>query len=995
MAALARQPARSPSPETIEVIGERRLMGRRVATVIGRRHHLQVLTALVDTAENFGSSLLLRGDTGAGKTTLVETARRVWTRQGARVLTVDTAQPSQPLTLDLVIESLRDQLDHVTDPEFAERVAAAARMRDRLRHSTEPQLLALVHTISVALSRLVAIQRTVLVVDDAHRVSSVTRPAFALLLQNARAAGCAVVVTTGLRSAGCSFLHQLVATADDILDVEPLDGEDAHQLLARALPVDQVAVDPGLEGALRTALGGLYGNPGTVLTTVRSLAEGGRLRMIDDHLCLVRPEETIRLDEDHELTTRVRAAGADAEALAATAATVPGLRVDDLPVISEVIGTDLDSAGHALDRLVGDGVLRLDAAGRLAFPVPALAATLRWRGGPEAARERHRSFAEVLRRRSRRGIAVDRARLADHVAAAGPALPWPDAADLLVTEADSRRNSQPLSAMTWYAAALRRLTATDPRWWHVFRWVTRLQFGLGHYDAVSSTTRAALPLLRGLVGASTGSGDRVARPGASGGADDLFDISIRWLFAAMQQQRVDDVDEVLSLLEEVWGDTSWGPRIARSCALMLRGRLQAAVEVERRALRTSGELAGDHGTGELVITGLEAMALTTALAGDRRSFEWAWGRLREDRGADGQDVPTRDHLRDSALLVDYTTAFGLVLGDRYAPPVDGPLPGYQLLLSHYWSGEWDAALSLARSLEAAADGEDTPPLHLVRVFAAEMCSERGEFDRAWAWLERIPATTVCGHYLAWVRCGLLHRTGDTVAADVVGWQNYHRHRRAGYLALAPLLTRLTDQASRQGDEDGARRGLAELERLDDEVGSPGSRQSVLLMRGLVEGDVAALDEGLRMARARGDQPSVARALLIKAGAAPDQRRWLREFHQVCERLHGDGGRGHLVELMRGMGLSPVRVRARRPDFSDLELRIIDLVSDGRTNRQIAVTVGVSEKTVESRLTRLFSRTGCRSRTELAAARIEGRLSGGPDPRTDHPSTPRLGEAVPT
>ncbi|WP_162182687.1 ATP-binding protein, partial [Actinoalloteichus caeruleus] len=179
--------------------------------MIGRRHHLQVLTALVDTAENFGSSLLLRGDTGAGKTTLVETARRVWTRQGARVLTVDTAQPSQPLTLDLVIESLRDQLDHVTDPEFAERVAAAARMRDRLRHSTEPQLLALVHTISVALSRLVAIQRTVLVVDDAHRVSSVTRPAFALLLQNARAAGCAVVVTTGLRSAGCSFLHQLVA----------------------------------------------------------------------------------------------------------------------------------------------------------------------------------------------------------------------------------------------------------------------------------------------------------------------------------------------------------------------------------------------------------------------------------------------------------------------------------------------------------------------------------------------------------------------------------------------------------------------------------------------------------------------------------------------------------------------------------------------------------------------------------------------------------------
>jgi DNA-binding NarL/FixJ family response regulator len=34
---------------------------------------------------------------------------------------------------------------------------------------------------------------------------------------------------------------------------------------------------------------------------------------------------------------------------------------------------------------------------------------------------------------------------------------------------------------------------------------------------------------------------------------------------------------------------------------------------------------------------------------------------------------------------------------------------------------------------------------------------------------------------------------------------------------------------------------------------------------------------------------------------------------------------------------------------------------------------VSEKTVENRLTRLFARTGCRSRVELATASLEGRL----------------------
>ena len=57
------------------------------------------------------------------------------------------------------------------------------------------------------------------------------------------------------------------------------------------------------------------------------------------------------------------------------------------------------------------------------------------------------------------------------------------------------------------------------------------------------------------------------------------------------------------------------------------------------------------------------------------------------------------------------------------------------------------------------------------------------------------------------------------------------------------------------------------------------------------------------------------------------------------------------------------------------MRIIDLVSGGHTNRRIATAVGVSEKTVESHLTRLLARTGCRSRVELAAARLEGRLTG--------------------
>ena len=49
-----------------------------------------------------------------------------------------------------------------------------------------------------------------------------------------------------------------------------------------------------------------------------------------------------------------------------------------------------------------------------------------------------------------------------------------------------------------------------------------------------------------------------------------------------------------------------------------------------------------------------------------------------------------------------------------------------------------------------------------------------------------------------------------------------------------------------------------------------------------------------------------------------------------------------------------------------------------TNRQIASSVRISEKTVENYLTKLFARTGCRSRLDLAAASLEGRLVASED-----------------
>jgi DNA-binding NarL/FixJ family response regulator len=68
-------------------------------------------------------------------------------------------------------------------------------------------------------------------------------------------------------------------------------------------------------------------------------------------------------------------------------------------------------------------------------------------------------------------------------------------------------------------------------------------------------------------------------------------------------------------------------------------------------------------------------------------------------------------------------------------------------------------------------------------------------------------------------------------------------------------------------------------------------------------------------------------------------------------------------VFRAVDLELLRSAPRRP--SDRELAVIAGVATGATNAELARLLGVSEKTVESHLHRLFDRYGALSRTELA------------------------------
>jgi DNA-binding NarL/FixJ family response regulator len=106
------------------------------------------------------------------------------------------------------------------------------------------------------------------------------------------------------------------------------------------------------------------------------------------------------------------------------------------------------------------------------------------------------------------------------------------------------------------------------------------------------------------------------------------------------------------------------------------------------------------------------------------------------------------------------------------------------------------------------------------------------------------------------------------------------------------------------------------------------------------------------------------ALKLRDAAARELRRLGARVPAAVERAAGPGGLDALTPRER---------------------EIAGFVAAGHTNRQIAATLFLSEKTVENHLSRLFAKVGVRSRVELAALTLSPSTTAAPAaPRTRQP-----------
>ncbi len=363
--------------------------------------------------------------------------------------------------------------------------------------------------------------------------------------------------------------------------------------------------------------------------------------------------------------------------------------------------------------------------------------------------------------------------------------------------------------------------------------------------------------------------------------------------------------------------------------------------------------------------GREAMSLDGLVA--------AFGAFRLGEAPDC--APPRDQLEIWAGRHDLVALFGFLFGDEYGAPDDGPLALYHRVITGYHRGEWAGVLSASRALELS--GRPSTPVHcLARLLTTEILSCEGEPGPAADWLAAVgecpfPAMA------SWAGIGLMWRGGRLHEAIEAGWRGYERAAEAAergtVVGLHWLLVRL---AMLEAEAGGGR--LAELRVLAGKwhgrYGGRRLKMAELMVAGLAGRDLASARAAVEAVRGHQNQSELMRACLIASSVADEPRPWLHEAYDIARHLGGDLLRMMIKARMRERGVAPPRRPLASDDLSPAELRIIVLIRRGLTNRQIAGTMGISEKTVESHLTRLFAKTGCRSRLDLATASIEGRLT---------------------
>ncbi|MET7685407.1 LuxR C-terminal-related transcriptional regulator [Streptomyces sp. NPDC005423] len=920
------------------------------STLAVRPGEVEEVAAALRATGSAARTVLVTGPVGTGKTAVLEQARWAVVQEGGRVLRLRWEVAEGPDGAAALVDVVCAALAKIfSDGRLPARIAEVRRMRAL---TTDPGgEIALLSALADVMTDAVQYVHFAITLDNVRSMPMRTACALGLLLRAFRPTGVPMVLAGRPMDPGQVAGAQLLATADLVLELQSLSSDAVGALIVRWLGRP---VEPDLVTQISHALGPLAGSAGAVLSVLASLEECGALLELDGQVCLTVPEGGLPLSAD--IAELRRYGWPDTSPDASTVATAVALARLGAPQLESLYRTKspdglLEALGRRVEGLIRDRVVTVDADGRAGFAVPALAAALRAlpdRGGAQP------PYAMVTRA------------LADQLGAVvpDPGRPWPFgdvlARDPTPAETIPKRPTAPHGVQSERSGAVGHegpapYGADVPG---ALRESAVIGLRRSDHIGVLSLGEPMLACIEESFG-SHQSHSEVQGP--------LVFVARAWALMALHEHRSPHSEDADPRYRAALG------RMPTAAGLAALGGAYGIGPVTPMTFgpAAAGYCVPDAGLGSRLVPSPAEVRLLAAAAGGDAEFQ----RARQELLHHTIDEAALHRLRNAAAYGDLAGALNAALGERYTRADESTAAQYQALLSDYLTGEWDSALSRARRIEARGQSDGVAGVaQPARALAAEIQLMRGQFGRARQWLELIPPSFV--HPLvARVRLGVRYWSGQPDEALAGAWRDVRRAQESGLLAgVERVLLRIMSLTAGDSAET-ARDTLRHLEALHEEAASPMTHEAVLLGRGMVHGDAESALSAYHLVRQRVDLPLSVDCCQSLTDVGDDPSRWLAEAARSVHTL----GMGRPVRSPLGAAavrrnVSLPRRRTTSQGLSEQEVRLIGMVSEGSTNRQIAARLAWSEKTVEQRLSQLFQRTGRRSRVELAAAWLDGSLA---------------------
>lgn len=703
--------------------------------------------------------------------------------------------------------------------------------------------------------------------------------------------------------------------------------------------------EPALCAALWTMTRGW---PRLMATALRMGRDEDLMTVVDRHAYLTAWRNQFRVPANDELLNDIRELGPTAWGTAKAIATFGPLGPAAPRLVGEALGLTEQEARDVLAGLVDAGVLQyLRASSSWRFRVPLIGLSLRSAGGPFELRRLAQIAVTALWQGTAR-CDFDHY-LPDQLVNAGRLVDPSRAREELLASAERVAVHHPQQSLTWLRAAA-DLTADRSE---------RAQILLMH---------ARTCLLSGVPRPALESTCAVLSTYAEEVADGkLADVYFTHLTALHESGDIATLDQVARGEWWPWPGRPLERAVGRAVAMALLGRWQQARELLAEIRRDPEASTVEHYVRRIsTIAGL--------WLGDSTEFDHAVLGL-IDRIKAGEKPSHRElRTRIGALVTlgELRRADGLLsLSDRmYIRPTTACQVALEVA-----AGRATEALELTRKSIATGprngcDADQTAMFYL----AATVHQYQGKLSQA---VELIASaherTPTLPHLLAVATARAQRLSGQDPAARRTLETALREAEEAGLVALTDLLWISLADIVAVHDEWHLLPGyLEQIEKVARRMGTEQAEINRLIVHAAVHADRDSAGRAAALLRER-DQPlELAGGLerLVRFRVAAPQL--LLEAYAAAGAIDALMCRGWQRNLMRAHG---VPVPGRQETKAENERLLAVLVADGLSNKQVAALLGTSEKSVEGRLTRMFGRTGYRSRVELVSAMLTGRFPG--------------------